>query len=53
MDAEKYQRFNSNRLAKDANEFKDCDIDTVLLLIDPKTYVKYYQYAEVSRFLFS
>ncbi|TMW53528.1 hypothetical protein DOY81_001405 [Sarcophaga bullata] len=48
LDAEKYQRFNSDLLAKDANEFKDCDIDTVLLLIDPKTYVKYYEYAEVA-----
>ncbi|KAM7344930.1 arginyltransferase 1 isoform 2-T2 [Cochliomyia hominivorax] len=48
LDNCKYQRFNNDKLAKDANEFKESDIDSVLLLINSKTYVKYRQYRQAA-----
>ncbi|XP_037824613.1 arginyl-tRNA--protein transferase 1-like isoform X2 [Lucilia sericata] len=48
LDANKYQRFNNDLQAKDANEFKISDIDSVLLLINAKTYVKYRQYKQIA-----
>ncbi|XP_023303148.2 arginyl-tRNA--protein transferase 1 isoform X2 [Lucilia cuprina] len=48
LDANKYQRFNNDPQAKDANEFKISDIDSVLLLINAKTYVKYRQYKQIA-----
>lgn len=50
MDVCKYQRFNENHLAKDSNEFKNRDLDSVLLLINANTYVKYRQYKQVNNF---
>ncbi|KNC32187.1 Arginyl-tRNA--protein transferase 1 [Lucilia cuprina] len=48
LDANKYQRFNNDPQAKDVNEFKISDIDSVLLLINAKTYVKYRQYKQIA-----
>ncbi|XP_065369345.1 arginyl-tRNA--protein transferase 1 isoform X2 [Calliphora vicina] len=48
LDAHKYQRFNNDLQARDADEFKDSDIDSVLLLINAKTYVKYRQYKQIA-----
>ncbi|XP_075165440.1 arginyltransferase 1 isoform X2 [Haematobia irritans] len=48
LDTCKYQRFNEDPNAKDDNEFKDSDMDLVLLMIDQRTYVKYRQYREIT-----
>uniref|UniRef100_A0A1I8QCM8 Arginyl-tRNA--protein transferase 1 n=1 Tax=Stomoxys calcitrans TaxID=35570 RepID=A0A1I8QCM8_STOCA len=48
LDANKYQRFNDDPLARDENEFEESDMDLVLLMIDQSSYVKYRQYRQRS-----
>uniref|UniRef100_A0A1I8MFA0 Arginyl-tRNA--protein transferase 1 n=1 Tax=Musca domestica TaxID=7370 RepID=A0A1I8MFA0_MUSDO len=48
LDANKYQRFNEDPSARDPNEFKESDMNLVLLLIDQNTYVKYREYKQVA-----
>lgn len=48
LNAQKYQRFNPEVLAKDIDEFVEADIGSVLLLVDQNTCITYNDYIQVS-----
>lgn len=52
LDEKKYQRLNPNSEAKDVDEFSAVnDLDSVLILLKFRTYMKFSQYCEVCAFL--
>ncbi|KAL9921310.1 arginyltransferase 1 isoform 2-T2 [Glossina fuscipes fuscipes] len=48
LNAQKYQRFNPEVLAKDIDEFVEADINNVLLLVDQNTCITYNDYIQFS-----
>uniref|UniRef100_A0A1A9W0X3 Arginyl-tRNA--protein transferase 1 n=1 Tax=Glossina brevipalpis TaxID=37001 RepID=A0A1A9W0X3_9MUSC len=48
LNAQKYQRFNPEVLARDVDEFLETDINNVLLLVDQNTCVTYRDYIQIT-----
>lgn len=48
LDESKYQRLNADPDARDANEFREEDLDAVLVLINQNSYMTYRNYAQVN-----
>ncbi|KAI9577628.1 hypothetical protein GQX74_013322 [Glossina fuscipes] len=48
LNAQKYQRFNPEVLAKDIDEFVEADINNVLLLVDQNTCITYNDYIQIT-----
>ncbi|XP_037915795.1 arginyl-tRNA--protein transferase 1 isoform X1 [Hermetia illucens] len=46
LDESKYQRLNADPDARDANEFREEDLDAVLVLINQNSYMTYRNYAQ-------